>query len=269
MSATGLDRLQIRQHFSSHADDYDRYAIVQKKVASELVEMAVTAPVSGSALDIGTGTGAVGASLQACCPEISLTVSDLAHGMTSAARCNLPDVFAIDADARCLPFKSEAFDLVLSASVYQWVEDLKSAFQDCYRILKPGGRFAFALFSDGTLCELEAVFRRALQQSGSERSYQYFQTFPAESVVQEAMTAAGFCQIESVVRCEAEYHDCFRDLLVGLKKIGAQNATTNRPTGLFPRRVMLEMDRLYRHHYQSRKGLCATYNVLYGIGQKL
>ncbi len=269
MSATALDHLQIRHHFSSHADDYDRYAIVQKKVASELVEMAVASPVSGFALDIGTGTGAVGASLQEHSPEISLTVSDLAHGMTSAARSNLPGVSAVDADARYLPFQSGAFDLVLSASVYQWVEDLQSAFQDCYRILKPGGRFAFALFSDGTLHELEDVFRRALQQSSSERSTQYFQSFPEESVVREAMAAAGFCQIKSVVRCEAEYHDSFRDLLVGLKKIGAQNSATNRPTGLFPRRVMLEMNRLYQHHYQSRKGLCATYNVLYGIGQKL
>lgn len=269
MSATSLDRSQIRQHFSSHADDYDRYAVVQKKVAAELVELAVAVPVFGSALDIGSGTGAVGACLRDSCPEITLTVSDLAHGMTAAARSNLPGVFAIDADARRLPFRAGVFDLVLSASVYQWVEDLNAAFQECYRILKPGGRFAFALFSDGTLSELEDVFRRASLQCGSERSYQYFQSFPKEGIVREALTGAGFCQVKCVVRREAEHHDCFRDLLVGLKKIGAQNAATNKPSGLFPRRVLVEMDRLYRQHYHSGKGLCATYNVLYGVGQKV
>ena len=268
MSATSLDRSQIRRHFSSHADDYDRYARVQKKVASELVELAVPGTFSGSVLDIGTGTGAVGARLLEICPDAVLTVSDLAHGMTLAAKSNLPEVRAIDADARQLPFCGQSFDLVLSASVYQWVENLKSAFQECYRILEPGGRFAFALFSDGTLRELEDVFRQALVQCGSDRPYQYFQEFPEENVVREAMVTAGFCQIECVVRNEAEYHDRFRDLLVGLKKIGAQNAAVNRPSGLFPRQVLLEMDRLYQNHYYTEKGLCATYNVLYGVGEK-
>ena len=269
MSATSLDRSQIRQHFSSHADEYDRYARVQKKVASELVELAVPCTISGSVLDVGTGTGAVGARLLELCPDAVLTVSDLAHGMTLAAKNNLPEVRAIDADARRLPFIEKSFDLILSASVYQWVEDLKSAFQECHRILEPGGRFAFALFSDGTLSELEDVFRRALQKCGSKLPYQYFQEFPKEDAVREAMVTAGFCQIECFVQSEAEYHDRFRDLLVGLKKIGAQNAAVNRPSGLFPRQVMLEMDRLYQDHYHAGKGLCATYNVLYGVGQKI
>lgn len=270
MSATRiLNGSQIRQHFSSHADDYDRYAIVQKKVASELVSKTVDLTVVNSALDIGTGTGAVGSCLLERYPDASLTVCDLAHGMTATARANLPGVFAVDADARYLPFCSKSFDLVLSASVYQWVDDLNAAFQDCYRILRPGGRFAFALFSDGTLCELEDVFQRALQQCGSERSAQYFQSFPNRSVVLAAMKDAGFERIDCEIRREAEYHASFRDLLIGLKKIGAQNAAANRPAGLFPRRVMLEMDRLYRHHYFSEQGACATYNVLYGVGYKV
>ena len=268
MSCASLDCTQIRQHFSSHADDYDRYAVVQKKVASELVKMAVTAPILGSVLDVGAGTGAVGACLQEHYPGLGLVVSDLAHGMTTAARNKLPGTMAVDADARRLPFRDEAFSLVLSASVYQWVADLKAAFSECYRSLKPGGRFAFALFADGTLSELEDVFQRALQQCGSTLPGNYFQIFPSERMVQEALLAAGFCQVECVVRCEAEYHEQLRDLLVGLKKIGAQNSTSNRPNGLFPRRVMLEMDRLYRQHYRSAQGLCATYKVLYGMGQK-
>ena len=267
MSAAILDRAQIRRHFSDHATDYDRYALVQKKVAAELITMATAEPVGGKALDIGTGTGAVGSRLLECCPDLSLTVSDLAHEMTAAAGCNLPGSFAVDADAHNLPFRSEAFGLVLSSSVYQWIEDLTAAFRENYRILQPGGRFAFALFSDGTLGELEDVFRRALQQRCSDRPF-HFQSFPQKETVTTALRSAGFSKIECVVRQEAEYHDSLRDLLVGLKKIGAQNASNGRPTGLFPRRVLVEMERLYRQHYQTETGLCATYSVLYGIGYK-
>jgi malonyl-CoA O-methyltransferase len=267
MSAAVLDRAQIRRHFSEHADEYDRYAQVQKKVAKQLVTMATVEPVSGVALDIGTGTGAVGARLMKSCPDIFLTVSDLAHEMTAAAACNLPGSFAVDADAHRLPFRSETFDLVLSASVYQWVENLTAAFTENYRILQSGGRFAFALFCDGTLGELEDVFRRALQQHCSDRPF-HFQSFPKQDLVCTALRAAGFRQVESEIRHEAEYHDSCRDLLVSLKKIGAQNASSDRPTGLFPRRVLMEMERLYRQDYHSEAGLCATYSVLYGIGHK-
>lgn len=267
VSAKTLDQAQIRRHFSAHADDYDRYAQVQKKVAAQLVALATVRPISGATLDIGSGTGAVGSAFRKKCPESPLTVSDLSHEMTLASRSRLAGSLAVDADAHNLPFRSEAFGLVLSASVYQWVEDLNGAFQESYRILQPGGRFAFALFSAGTLSELETVFRRALQQNGSTHPF-HFQSFPEEKSVREALRHAGFCNIECLVRSEAEYHDSFRDLLVGLKRIGAQNATKDRSTGLFPRKVLVEMERLYRHCYNSEQGLCATYSVLYGIGQK-
>lgn len=268
MNSKHLDSSQIRRHFSAHADDYDRYARVQKLVATRLVELALDGASPEAALDIGTGTGAVAARLRERSPASQLTVSDLAHEMTATAALKLPGSFAVDADAHLLPFKEGTFDLVVSASVYQWVEDLESAFLESYRILKPGGRFAFALFADGTLNELEDVYRRALQKHSPGRPM-HFQTFPHDGTVCQALGNAGFCDIESELRHETESHDSFRDLLVGLKKIGAQNASTNRPTGLFPRRVLVEMDRLYRHHYASDDGVYATYSILYGVGRKV
>jgi malonyl-CoA O-methyltransferase len=267
MSSSTLDCAQIRRHFSAHADEYDRYAKVQKNVADQLVCMAAAEPIHGAVLDVGTGTGAVGARLLQSHPDLFLTVSDLAHDMTLAACNNLPGSVAVDADAHRLPFQANSFGLVVSASVYQWVEDLDAAFWENYRILKPGGRLAFALFSSGTLTELETVFRHSLQSSGSERSF-HFQSFPDEEMVRAALQGAGFGQIEAEVRHEIEYHDSFRDLLVGLKKIGAQNASVNRPTGLFPRTVLSEMERMYHQQYSTQQGLRATYSVLYGVGQK-
>lgn len=44
-----------------------------------------------------------------------------------------------------LPFQNESFDLLLSYDVFEHVEDLYQVLQECYRVLRPGGRL-YALF---------------------------------------------------------------------------------------------------------------------------
>ena len=80
-----------------------------------------------------------------------------------------------------------------------------------------------------------------------------------------AMLRAGFVEGRCHVEVEKEYHTDFRSLLVGLKRIGAQNASRSRPRGLFPRRVMHEMNRLYLDAFRTDEGLSASYGVLYGV----
>src|SRR5512133_3657088 len=149
---------QVRQHFSLHASEYDCYAQVQKRVVSELVARlpADLLPYQ-IALDLGTGTGDLARQLRERAPDLPLVVADIAHLMTCAAATQVANVAAVDADAEALPLRSESIGLVLSASMYQWVNDLSQAFAEIQRVLKPGGLFAFALFGAGTLCELRTA----------------------------------------------------------------------------------------------------------------
>ncbi len=82
------------------------------------------------------------------------------------------------------------------------------------------------------------------------------------------MRTAGFSGGRFQVAVEREFHGSFRDLLTGLKRIGAQNAAHNRPKGLFPRRVMQEMNRIYMDEFRTEEGLPASYGVLYGLAFK-
>ena len=59
-----------------------------------------------------------------------------------------------------------------------------------------------------------------------------------------------------------------RELLVNLKQIGAQNASNERPRGLFPRKVMLEMTALYGERFSDRRGLPASYEVIYAVARR-
>ncbi len=101
-----------------------------------------------NALEIGAGTGYFSLNLlqagivrKATCTDISpgmvATLADNAHGLGL-------DVRAARADAESLPFAGESFDLVLGHAVLHHLPDLGRVFAEMHRVLRPGGRIAFA-----------------------------------------------------------------------------------------------------------------------------
>jgi len=268
MTPVEVNKLQVRRHFDAHAEDYDRYAQVQKRVVQRLAGLCSGALAArGMMLDIGTGTGMLARELRRLAPGRPLVVSDLAHGMTRHARAGLGGITGVDADATALPFCAGCFDFVASSSVYQWVEDLPRAFAEVSRVLVPRGWFAFALFGERSLFELRDCHRRALSDCGFMRR-SHAQEFPTIGQVDGALQVSGF-RIESLFREEeVDLHEDVPQLLRALKKIGAGNASRNRPAGLAPRRVMQRMIEIYRLDYGRGEGIPSTYEVVYGLARK-
>jgi ubiquinone/menaquinone biosynthesis C-methylase UbiE len=102
------------------------------------------------ALEIGAGTGYFSLNLvredvigRATCTDISpgmLTTLD-----ANAARLGLSGrVETVRTDAEHLPFADESFDLVLGHAVLHHLPDLRQAFSEFHRVLRPGGVVAFA-----------------------------------------------------------------------------------------------------------------------------
>lgn len=268
MNRSSIDTRQVRRHFSSHAEEYDRYAVVQKKVVVDLLELLQgCGKIRGPVLEVGCGTGTLSRQISNLLPGFPLTVSDIAHGMTRHAARTVPGIAAVDADAQDLPFMNGGFGLVLSSSVYQWVNDLPRAFAEGYRVLAPGGRFAFALFGERTLHELRESHRLAVAETGGSRP-SHAQDFPAGGEVRCALVAAGFEDVLVRSVYEVERHPGVENLLRNLKRIGAQNAAGRRPLGLGSRRVTQRMIHLYRERYGREGSIPATYEVIYGMGRK-
>lgn len=263
-----IDSTQMRENFSSHAGDYERYASVQKRVVSLLYrKLSTLSKRTGVLLDIGTGTGALAAKILESNPEQTLVVMDIAHGMTLTAANRLPSASACDGDARALPFANDIFAAIVSSSVYQWVDCLPSAFKEISRVLRPGGSFALALFGEKTLFELRSSHRQAMLKICGNRS-SHVQSFPSLVEVSAAFASAGlFCRdLQSSM--EVEYHNDVPELLRQLKQIGASNAASDRPRGLASRRVMQSMMKIYEDEHRCDAGLPASYEVILAVAEK-
>jgi ubiquinone/menaquinone biosynthesis C-methylase UbiE len=99
-------------------------------------------------LEIGAGTGYFSLNLLQAGVVGEATCTDISPGMVSALGENAErlglNVRAARADAESLPFGNESFDLVLGHAVLHHLPDLQKAFSEFHRVLRPGGRIAFA-----------------------------------------------------------------------------------------------------------------------------
>ncbi|WP_112324384.1 class I SAM-dependent methyltransferase [Oceanibium sediminis] len=102
-------------------------------------------------LELAAGTGIVSRKLRdRLPPEVSLLVTDLNAPMLAVAQSKFAEGEAVDfavADAMDLTFDDATFDLLVCQFGVMFFPDKPTAFREAARILKPGGRFVFNVFS--------------------------------------------------------------------------------------------------------------------------
>jgi malonyl-ACP O-methyltransferase BioC/pimeloyl-ACP methyl ester esterase len=266
-----IDRNRVRIAFDSQAAEYESYAWVQRRVVERLLALLTQVhPAPRSVLDIGCGTGMLLRGVGEHFPDATLAGIDLAPGMVTATRSALTErkgAVVVAGDAEQLPFPDGSFDLAVSTSTFQWLENHDNAFAEAYRVLAPGGSFRFALFGARTLCELKESYRAALSKH-DRKSGDRTHRFLASPAVATALDRAGFSETRVWSEDETELHPDVPTLLRSLKKIGAGNASPEHARSLAERRIMLSMMQLYGEKYGRDEGIPATYEVIYGWGFK-
>src|ERR1700749_5154571 len=99
-------------------------------------------------LEIGAGTGYFSLNLLQAGVVAEATCTDISPGMVNTLRGNAErlglTVRAARADAEALPFADGSFDLVLGHAVLHHLPNLRRAFAEFHRVLRPGGRIVFA-----------------------------------------------------------------------------------------------------------------------------
>ncbi|BDG02643.1 methyltransferase domain-containing protein [Anaeromyxobacter oryzae] len=257
-----VDKRRVRRSFSRSARAYDGRAAVQREIQDRMLALlGEAAPEARRALDVGAGTGALLARLAAARPRLAPAAVDLAPGMAAAARARVPSATVAAADAEALPFRSGAFDLVVSTSTFQWLPRLEPAFAEARRVLAPGGVLAIALFGARTLRELRDAWAAA--GAGAARTHRFF----SRDDVERALAAAGLATRSVVEEDLVEHHPDARAVLRSLKAIGATNAVPGA-RGLGGRGATLEMLRRYEDGHAGPRGVPATWHVVWAVAAR-
>lgn len=91
-------------------------------------------------LDIGTGLGLLAAAEAAASPNGLVVGIDRSLDVMDACLHQHDGLAGAVADAAALPFTDAAFDVVTTFCVLIYVPDKRRAIDECFRVLRPGGR---------------------------------------------------------------------------------------------------------------------------------
>lgn len=262
------EAVRVATAFHLQAEEYDQHILVQKRVVAQLaasVELHLQrAPEH--ILDIGTGTGGLLVKLHERYPQAVLTGVDAARNMCLRAQQKLGSACSVvQADAECLPLNNGMFDLVVSASVLQWVGNLSAALQEMRRVTRPGGDISIAFFCDGTLAELHHSMHDAAGLCSRDGSHilSRLHRFRSLDEVKEVVKKMDFEQAVMTVETEVDWYDDLHSLLRSIRNIGAGAVSGGSAHGLGWRGVLQNASRFYRERYGREGRIPATYKVLY------
>src|SRR5699024_1044531 len=148
----------LERRFSKRADTYDEFATVQKKMANKLLsllqkELSNEQPLR--ILEIGSGTGYVTKALLAKFPKANIIAIELAEGMIAKAKQHISSqrVQFICADIESYSLQ-ETYDVVISNTCFQWLNEPQKTLQRLRQNLKPNGMLLFSTFGINTFQEL-------------------------------------------------------------------------------------------------------------------
>jgi ubiquinone/menaquinone biosynthesis C-methylase UbiE len=160
MSADQLTADEIRdvntRYHDTAADNYDaKWGIDYGAEGHRQVVGKLRKALGGAALgpyerslEIGAGTGYFTLNLLRAGIVREAVATDISAGMLRALEANAKrlrvSVETQVADAEALPFEHESFDFVFGHAVLHHLPDLRQAFSEFARVLRPGGTLVFA-----------------------------------------------------------------------------------------------------------------------------
>ncbi len=251
-----LDKRRVRASFAAAAAGYDAAAGLQRQAGGYLLDLAP--PMAAPLLDLGCGTGYIAGLLRNRRPGAEIWAADLAAPMLAACRDKLPDLRGyVCADAERLPFAANSFAHVYANLVLQWCQDLPAALAECRRVLRPGGRLAFATFGPKTLIEL----KQAWAAVDAEPHVNEFYALPQ---VADFLNVAGFSLLHAESRLEQPVYADVLALMRELKQIGAHNAHVGRRRQTTSRGQLRRMTDAYRELLAGGP-LIASYEIIYAV----
>ena len=183
--------------WNQKARDYGDYAGQITRQAVEPLLDAVDVKAGSVFLDIATGPGYTAGAAQA--RGAIATGVDFSAAMIGEASRNYPNALFYEGDAEHLVFPSGFFDAAVCPFGLLHMADPDKAISEAWRILKPGGKFAFTVWAPPEKHAFFKLVLGAIARHGSmdvplPEAPPFFRfSEPAES--QKALVTAGFSEM--------------------------------------------------------------------------
>ncbi|MFN6474889.1 class I SAM-dependent methyltransferase [Nostoc sp. DedQUE07] len=154
-----------RDKFSLIAQEYDRAIAVVTSQVDEAILDAVGAKSGIQLLDVACGTGWLSAA--ALKRQAIVTGLDFAENMVAIAKVRCSQGSFHHGDAENLTFESGQFEAVVCNLGILHFPNPEKAIAESFRVLKPGGRYAFTCWTPPTCNPFMALILGSVQTYGS------------------------------------------------------------------------------------------------------
>jgi len=258
-----IDKTWINKSFSQAAEAYDGVAVLQKEVASRLIDRLDLVKLRPETiLDVGSGTGFCSKQLAKRYKKSSVISLDFSHNMLAHTRSkegffkrfNSPFHY-LCADAEKIPLKDESVDLIVSSLALQWC-DLESVFSHFRRVIQPEGLIMFSTMGPDTLKELRQCWSKVDDKA-------HVSAFIDMHDIGDALMRAGFSDPVMDVETITMTYPSVKKLMQDLKAIGSRNALQGRAKGLTGKNKLKRMIEAYEM-LRDNNLLPASYEIVYG-----
>lgn len=146
MADDPIAQFKDKQRETWSLSNFGEVAVFTTPVAAHLVRFA-DIRAGQKVLDVATGTGVVAVTAARAGADVTgldLTPKLLEQAQQNAVVAELKNVAWLEGDAENLPFPNSSFDVVMSQFGHIFAPRPEIALKEMLRVLKPGGRLAFA-----------------------------------------------------------------------------------------------------------------------------
>lgn len=159
------DKQLVCSRFGRALQTYRRSAVIQRRMAMTLVDMAGRAGAPdhlGRVLEVGAGSGILTSALLANRSVESYFANDLVPGsrefvMRAAEGASVGECRFLEGDIEQLDPLPDELDLIVSNATVQWLHDLRAFFSRMASALRPGGLLVFSTFGTGNMQEISSL----------------------------------------------------------------------------------------------------------------
>lgn len=247
----------IKHYFDRAVNTYENAGKIQKKVAEHLLTL-IQREHYHTVLEVGVGRGFLTKPLIKKISFERYINLDISYILLKKLKEELPECLYINGRAENISLKSDSVNLLISSSSLHWVENPEETILNLLNLLRENGKFYFSLFLSNSLFELQSVSK--ISGFGS------FYPLKSSDFYIKLLNLMPNIKFQYSISIFKETFPSVKEMLLSHKLTGTNFTKNKKFSG---KNSFYRFCKIYENLYGSKKGIYATYEVLFIEGQKI